>query len=197
MVNFAVGCVEPWAAGTMISAVQQAKEKYNLIKNRMQDITTMFFGYAFMLNKQTENHCDANSSEYLVDALVTLGIYSGGKLRLPELGVQAAYGPRSLVILRGGIIKHGIGHFDGPHRICLAYFAHRSVLSHLNIRPFTPRKIVDTKQNPPVFQADAVDNNTWEALRNVACEWVQYICYFAASNLTNGRQPQHGCHRKR
>ncbi|KAG8921379.1 hypothetical protein FRC01_000284 [Tulasnella sp. 417] len=168
MVNYVVACVEPWAAGTMISAVQQAKSKYNLIESRMRDMTTMFFGYAFMLNKQTENHCDANSSEHLVDTLVTIGKYSGGKLCLPELGVQAAYGPRSLVVLRGGIIKHGVDHFNGPHRICLAYFAHRSALSHLGIRPFTPRKIVDTQQQPPVFRADAVDDQTWEALKSVA-----------------------------
>lgn len=51
MVNYVVVCIEPCSAGTMISAVQQAKEWYNLIENRLQDMTTMFFGYTFMLNK--------------------------------------------------------------------------------------------------------------------------------------------------
>ncbi|KAG8939695.1 hypothetical protein FRC04_006075 [Tulasnella sp. 424] len=185
MVNYVVACIEPWSAGTMISAVQQAKKKYNLIDNRLQDITSMFFGYAFMLNKQTENHCDRNSSEYLVDALATLGDYSGGKLRLPELGVWAAYGPRSLVVLRGGIIKHGIEHFDGPHRICLAYFAHRNVLSHLKIRPFTPRKIVDTKQKSPVFRNDAVEHQTWEDLKQVA--YNHNMKAVSKDNIANGK----------
>ncbi|KAG9008502.1 hypothetical protein FRB90_008823 [Tulasnella sp. 427] len=168
MINYVVACIEPWTAATLLTAMEKAKASNNFIASQLRDITTMFFGYAFMLNKQTQNHRDQNSAQLLLDVLATLGEYEGGALRLPELGVKAHYGPRTLFLLRGGLLKHGIEDFDGRHRICMAYFAHQSVLTNLDIRPFVPRKIVDTKKSRPVFRSDAVDKDTWQAIKDLA-----------------------------
>lgn len=93
-----------------------------------------FQAMSLIHNRRTPWHRDAKGCLQGVDALLTVGNYSGGLLIMTILGLTLTYEPGTLVLIPGAIIPHEVPEWskDGD-RICLVHFTHKHLLDELSI----------------------------------------------------------------
>ncbi|EJD35677.1 hypothetical protein AURDEDRAFT_43138, partial [Auricularia subglabra TFB-10046 SS5] len=83
-----------------------------------------FHGRSLIYNRATPLHADRRDPKQNLTPILTVGDYSTGTLYIPELGLEIAYEPGTLVLLRGGLLKHRV-EFNGGQRIGIAHFLHQ------------------------------------------------------------------------
>lgn len=88
---------------------------------------TIFHGRSCIFNRQTPEHRDRKDPKRNLTPILTFGEYDWGVLRVRELGLDVDYGPGTLVMLRGGLLTHGVT-YDGGQRVSIAHFMHDYML---------------------------------------------------------------------
>lgn len=104
---------------------------------------SIFPSMSILINRQTGLHTDSGSDANLVETSVTFGDYEGGEFLLPQLDVEAKFGPGSLAIFRGKAFSHGVKEWTGVERRCIVSYVHADVFDSLQTRSmkdFTRRK---------------------------------------------------------
>lgn len=176
--NYLVARIDPWFAQATMQALETARKDPAIDHALGKLWNSIFLGVAAMWNKNTASHRDHNSDKYGVDVLAIFGKFGGGQLVLEELGVEAEYGARTIVILRGGLLKHGIKDFYGGNRLCLAFFAHRFALAKLGATIPKPHKIVKVdvnKASDAVFDRDLLREYTHVADKACGSPHVSFL----------------------
>ncbi|OBZ77758.1 hypothetical protein A0H81_02872 [Grifola frondosa] len=86
--------------------------------NRWTCVTT---AVQIIANRKTPLHRDRAGRAAWMDILVTVGDYSGLRLKLPTLGMEVEYDPGSVVAICGMMLSHSVPPASGE-RACYAYF---------------------------------------------------------------------------
>lgn len=99
--------------------------------------SSFFHGRSIIYNRETPEHRDRRDMKLAWTPLVTTGEYERGVLRVLDLDIE--YMPGTLVLLRGGILKHRVT-FSGGQRVAIAHFMHQNVLADAGVTslPLTP-----------------------------------------------------------
>lgn len=90
-------------------------------------------GRAIIFNRQTERHPDVDDDVNAWAALVILGKFTQGFLRIPILNLQVRYNPGDLVWIRGHILEHEVMEWIGGQHICIAHFTHSSFFREMSL----------------------------------------------------------------
>lgn len=81
-------------------------------------------------NKRSACHRDNKGVPQFFDILITLGRYDNGVFKLPTLGLQLEYNPRTMVALCGKVLIHEVDQVN-DQRICFAQYFHERVLNDM------------------------------------------------------------------
>lgn len=93
-----------------------------------KDWPSSFSGISILANRKTQEHRDNGGHWAWYDMLLTAGSYTHCTLDLPDLDINIAYPPRSLIALTGKTLKHAVPDWEGGDRICWAHFIRRMLL---------------------------------------------------------------------
>jgi hypothetical protein len=79
-----------------------------------------------LFNKMSAPHVDGNDPQLGWAVLVALGDFRGGDFSAPQLGITTRFLPGDMVMVRGRVVQHKTGPFQGQ-RISLPHFTHSSI----------------------------------------------------------------------
>lgn len=105
--------------------------------------------FSIMWGRTAGSHIDKNNNLYIMDFLLTAGVYKGGNLFFSQLGAEFPYPPGSGVAFHGGAFLHGVCPHTGPHpksQICVASYIHDVVIQEI------ATKIPDEFRGAPLDQ---------------------------------------------
>lgn len=112
----------------------KAKQSPN-VKAMAANWHSVMLGLALIFNRITPGHVDDRSIAEGYDILATLGNYENGLLHLPDHNLSLPYGPGTLIILRGRLIKHAVEPWVGSRKVTLALFSNEAVRKQLGVPP--------------------------------------------------------------
>ena len=113
------------------AACEEFRKKYALYQCLAAIDPSFFHGRSIIYNRATPLHADRQDPKQNLTPVLTLGKYTSGTLYVPELGLQVDYAPGTLVMLRGGLLKHSVS-YEGGQRISIAHFLHQYMLNELD-----------------------------------------------------------------
>jgi len=93
--------------------------------------TSVWSGFALIVNRMTILHCDTSAAPIYYDLLVSVGTHQHCVLDVHELGLSLSYPPGTGVAVAGNILKHDVKTCDGGERICQAHFMKDAVHDRL------------------------------------------------------------------
>lgn len=93
---------------------------------------TFFHGRSLIYNRETEAHTDRRDKKLAWTPVLTVGTYDQGILEVLNLEIE--YLPGTLVLLRGGVLKHSV-RYSGGQRVAIAHFMHQSVVHQVDPSP--------------------------------------------------------------
>ena len=112
-------------------AAQEKLKEINPGYPELAEIDGSFFhGRSLIFNRATQEHTDRRDPKFAWTPLLTLGAYTKGKLRVCNLEID--YMPGTLVLIRGGSLRHSVT-FEGGQRVCIAHFLHTNVLKDVGL----------------------------------------------------------------
>lgn len=85
-----------------------------------------FMGLAALRNVQVHNHKDAGDVRDGWVGMTPCGRFGGGKLCLPDLGIQCTFLPGDLVYFRSAVLQHFVRAAIGE-RASVVFFSHSGV----------------------------------------------------------------------
>ncbi|TFK59888.1 hypothetical protein BDN72DRAFT_780128 [Pluteus cervinus] len=91
-----------------------------------------FTGAAILVNRETHSHRDLDAPQQGFDLCATLGTYTLGEFRLPDLQTTLFYPPGTTVLLLARTLKHEVPHVDGE-RAAIVLFNKDSVLEGIKL----------------------------------------------------------------
>lgn len=119
--------IDPAAHETHVKLDAAIQQKYNAARALKTNDPFLWLGRSIIFNRTTPVHPDNNEMPQGWVPLLTLGSFTGGKLSVPALGAKLFYEPGTLVFIRGRALEHGVEHWEGEQRVCIAGFSHESV----------------------------------------------------------------------
>jgi len=93
-----------------------------------------FVGHYILINMLTTLHCDTNDLEDGWAVMIVLGVFKGGELVLPDLGISLPYRPGDVVFLRSKALYHFIKKFKGIERYVIVLSTPASVFKWAEAR---------------------------------------------------------------
>lgn len=141
--NTLLSCVDPAISKVFKSAkhIRSTKQSSPAIASSLANFVTDFLGIAIFFNKWTSSHFDVSSPVIGWDGMTTLGglwrrlvqSNSNSYIYWPTTGnlyfdLTCMYGPRTMMLIRGRLLKHEVLELTGSQRIVEAFFTHDAVL---------------------------------------------------------------------
>jgi hypothetical protein len=96
--------------------------------------TSIFSGYTFVTNRPTALHRDTNGFKAGFDYLTVSGS-AKSILTLPDLNVECAYDPGTVVAIAGRVLRHAVEKKGPGDRICVARWVRERVLLKYGMGP--------------------------------------------------------------
>lgn len=124
--------IDPEQHAFLVDVREALKETYPSYKALSTLDPTIFHGRSCIFNRQTPQHIDRKDPKRNLTPILTFGEYDRGVLHVPHLGLELDYGPGTLVMLRGGLLAHGVT-YDGGQRISIAHFMHDYMLQEAGL----------------------------------------------------------------
>ncbi len=140
---------ENWESTALISGLLSIvhPQLYEMAKASMEKLASredfgelvmywqsVYNGCQVISNQDTPIHHDNNSQAEWYDTLVTIGPYAGAEIELPGVGLQFAYETRTVFLLCGHILCHGVSEGQGD-RVCIAYYMQENIQHRLDAKP--------------------------------------------------------------
>lgn len=124
--------IDPKQHEFLVNVKEKLENKYATFKMLSALDPTIFHGRSLIYNRETQEHTDSRDPKSVLTPILTFGGYYWGTLHIPQLGLDVDYGPRTLVMLRGGELAHGVS-YGGGQRISIAHFLHAYTLKELGL----------------------------------------------------------------
>lgn len=93
-----------------------------------------FSALAYIVNRDTPLHRDGKAWNSSPDLLCSIGDHTGTKFTVWDLDAEFLYDPSTVIILHGRALRHGVLHWDGGARGCIAHYMRDSLLKHYEMR---------------------------------------------------------------
>ena len=111
-------------------AAAELKARYPAYGSVADADPSFFHGRSLIFNRATPEHTDRKDMKLAWTPLITVGPYTEGTLHV--VGKEIPYLSRTLVFLRGGILKHRVS-FSGGQRVSIAHFMHKEQLKEVGV----------------------------------------------------------------
>jgi len=123
--NVGITCVESF--GNQPEKIAKREHLQGLLKAW----TSPYPSCSLMNNRDSPLHRDNGGGYSSMDLLTSVGEYTDGRLFLPGLGLEFAYGSGSVVGIAGRVVQHGASAHG--ERLCIAQYFRENVLEALEI----------------------------------------------------------------
>ncbi len=80
-----------------------------------------------IVNRRSGTHRDSTDAKDSWAVMFPLGIFSGGDIEFPKLGLTSRYRSGDVVLLRAREVEHAVKEWSGLVRVTLVYFSKESV----------------------------------------------------------------------
>ena len=91
-----------------------------------------FNAISAIINRQTPHHRDTKTWKTWPDILTTFGNYRIADLELREVGLRLQYKAKTMVVICGSSVTHGVEASDGE-RVCMAFYMRSDVHDYTRV----------------------------------------------------------------
>lgn len=117
-----------------MEAIRKLKHKSHLQHPNLSLWPSAFSGIGVIVNRATPAHRDRGSSAAVFDLLASMGTHMSARIGLPDLQADLSYGPGTIVLVCGRVLRHEVLMWEGGERICLAHYMRDNVHNRLGLQ---------------------------------------------------------------
>lgn len=93
-----------------------------------------FSGIGVIVNRVTPAHRDRGASAPVFDLLASMGLHKSATISLPDVQADLSYGPGTILLVCGRVLRHEVQIWDGGERICVAHYMRDNVHNRLGLQ---------------------------------------------------------------